>query len=85
MIWDRYDDAMDDIDRDIRDERAIIRELEAKIRKLGGEVPKWNKPTDKSAKDHNEMYQQHYSKSLDYGYRRQELQKLVAQLEGKQP
>lgn len=39
MIWDRFDDAMDDLDRDARAARAEIEQLEAELKALGVELP----------------------------------------------
>ena len=43
-MWDRFDDAMRDLDRDEHEWKGEIAALEAKIRKLGIEPPPWTRP-----------------------------------------
>ena len=44
MIWDRFDDAHDDLLHDIRDRKRHIRDLEARLEKAGISYKPYEEP-----------------------------------------
>lgn len=79
MIWDRWDDAMDDLRDDEFDLKRKIGELEERLTQLGIDVPPRNKGGKRDAKDHNEMYQNKSLEVIALEARKSSLQKLLDQ------
>ena len=82
-MWDRFDDAMDDIRDDIVDTRNRMAEVEAKIKELGGEVPAWDGPVKGNTPGPSGTYQDGLSEENQYDARLAKLKRILAELENK--
>jgi len=83
MIWDRYDDAMDDLRDDKIDLNAKIGELEKKLTELGVKFDPYIKPEEESVRDHNEMYWNDSRVNISLEARYNYLKRILAEADGK--
>ena len=81
MIWDRYDDAMDDLRDDAIDIKTENHELEKKLTDLGVKFDRYVKPKEGSIRDHNEMYWEKSSENISLEARNRYLKQLLADAE----
>jgi hypothetical protein len=83
MIWDRYDDAMDDLRDDAIDLKAENRELEKKLIDLGVKFDPYIKPKEGTIRDHNDMYWDKSSENISLEARNRYLKRLLAEAGGR--
>jgi hypothetical protein len=84
MIWDRYDDAMDDLRDDAIDLKAENRELEKKLTDLGVKFKPETKYEEDSVRDHNDMYWNKSSENISLEARNRYLKQMLAEAEGEE-
>lgn len=77
MIWDRWDDAMDDVLRDIRALRRDNQALEAELERRGIPVPAREAFAEPKARDHNDMYHNRMDEEEHERRRKQQLQEAL--------
>ena len=81
MIWDRYDDAWDDLRDDDMDLKAENWALEKKLKELGVKFdPLVQREVDDS-RDHNDMYWNKSQEVISLEARNQYLKQLLAEAE----
>ena len=81
MIWDRYDDAMDDLRDDEIDLKAENRALENKLAQLGVKFDPLVQMEDGEIRDHNDMYWDKAQELIALEARNQYLKQLLADAE----
>jgi hypothetical protein len=82
MIWDRYDDAMDDLRDDEIDLKAENRALEKKLHQLGVKFDPLVLREDDDIRDHNDMYWNKSQDVIALEARNQYLKQLLSDAEG---
>ena len=82
MIWDRYDDAMDDLRDDEIDLKAENRALERKLTQLGVKIDPIVQREEDDIRDYNDMYWNKSQELISLGARNQYLKQLLADAEG---
>ena len=82
MIWDRYDDAMDDLRDDEIDLKAENQALEKRLTKLGVKFDPHVQWEEDDLQDHNDMYWNKSQELIALEARNQYLKQLLAEAEG---
>jgi len=82
MIWDRYDDAMDDLRDDEIDLKSKNRALEKKLHQLGVKFDPLVQREGDDIRDHNDMYWNKSQEVISLEARNQYLKQLLADAEG---
>ena len=82
MIWDRYDDAMDDLRDDGIDLKAENQALEKRLTKLGVKFDLHLQWEEDDLQDHNDMYWSKSQELIALEARNQYLKQLLAEAEG---
>jgi len=83
MIWDRYDDAMDDLQDDEVDLKAQNQALENKLKQLGVKYDPHIQNEDDSVHDHNDVYWKKSMEIVSLEARKEYLKQILADAEGK--
>jgi hypothetical protein len=81
MIWDRYDDAMDDLRDDEIDLKAENRALEKKLNELGVKFDPLVQREEDIIRDHNDMYWNKSQDVISQEARNQYLKQLLVEAE----
>jgi hypothetical protein len=82
MIWDRYDDAWDDLRDDEIDLKAENRALENKLNQLGVKFDPLLQREEDDIRDHNDMYWNKSQQVNSLEARNQYLKQLLSDAEG---
>jgi hypothetical protein len=82
MIWDRYDDAMDDLRDDEIDLKSENRALEKKLYQLGVKFDPLVQREEDDIRDHNDIYWNKSQEVISLEARNQYLKQLLADAEG---
>jgi hypothetical protein len=82
MIWDRYDDAMDDLHDDESDLKAENRALEKKLIQLGVKFDPLVQIEEEDIRDHTDLYWDETQQLITLEARNQYLKQLLADAEG---
>lgn len=84
-MWNRFDDAMDDLEDELYELRNEIRELEAGLERIGEPVPP-EEPLelDEVSNDDymNDRYQNEWAKVLWHRRRKKQLEEALCKAEG---
>jgi hypothetical protein len=81
MIWDRYDDAIDDLRDDGIDLKAENQALEKRLRQLGVKFDPHIQWEEKDIPDHDDMYWNKSQELITLEVRNQYLKQLLAEAE----
>ena len=82
MIWDRYDDAMDDLRDDEIDLKVENRALEKKLHQLGVKFDPLVLREEDDIRDHNDMYWNKSREVIALEAWNQYLKQLLSEAEG---
>mgnify|MGYP006299909627 CR=1 FL=1 len=79
-MWDRWDDAMDDVLDELHELRNDNEQLEAQLRQLNAPVPEKEPAELSRERDHNDMYQNRWGQVLAERARKKQLQEALRQV-----
>ena len=77
MIWDRFDDAHDDLLADIREEERLIQRLQAKLGKAGISYEPYIEPTPENKSGPQGWYEDTQSEGFSRASYRRYLEQLL--------